>query len=278
MNEPLNTGDLPSDFTDIISDPSLAPNMTVIIGLAAKDGCVLIGDRLAIDWANTTQQENVQKLFPIGKNVAIGLANEGEKTRHFLDSCHYINAPECFEPRHRANQVANVLRKAFLGKTLSPGWWEEEEDRIQHLGKQWNKSPRMGAIVAGFDKNGPALMSMDQNAAFVAQNALPAFSIGVTYWSMPLLQHFYPGQAQDHDIEEAIRIGIFCAHLTSRMSRFVGGNFDVAIVTAEEVSLCPEDEVTEALCCAEKTFTKWTEDVLGNSEAQDRRRSHHADD
>jgi len=64
---------------------TLAPDMTVIIGLAARDGCILIGDRLATNWSDLTQQDDVQKIYPIGKNVAIGLAGDGAKTVHFLD-------------------------------------------------------------------------------------------------------------------------------------------------------------------------------------------------
>ena len=259
-----------SELDEFEGDDILDAKMTIIVGLAARDGCVLVGDRLGVEWANLTKQENVQKLYPIGKNVAIGLAGNGETTKYYLSSCRYLNEMERFDPNRRIEQVANVLRKAFLGKTSAPGWWEEEEERIQHLGigERWDKEPYLQTLVAGFD-NGPVLSTFSQKAAFVPQDVSPARAIGVTHWANPLLQHLYPGDAKDHSIAQAIDVGVFCAYLTSKFSLSVGGGFDIAVVTSEFARLLEPIVVADAVRRAEKTFSEWVRVVLSSSPTLD---------
>jgi len=159
-----------------------------------------------------------------------------------------------------------VLRKAFLGKTTESNWWEEEEEREQHLSKQWNEKPHMATLIAGFD-DGPVLVSLDQNAAFVAGKSFLADSIGETHWSNAILRDLYKGKANNHSIDKAVRVGLFCAYMASRTTPFTGDSFDVAVVTAENVKLWTEDAVAAVLATLEQTFGEWKQLVFSNSEA-----------
>jgi 20S proteasome alpha/beta subunit len=237
-------------------DPSLSSAMTVIVGVAARDGCVLVGDRLGIDWGNQTKQENVDKLYKVGRNVAIGLAGDGNATKQRLIEAGYIESDDVFDPRARTDSIANLLRKAFLGKTQPPQWWLESEERMQHLGKAWNKSPAMHTIIAGFD-DGPMLSYINQDAAFVPCDGGPFWAIGVTHWSMPLLEHIYHGKPSDHGLGDAITAGVFCAYLTRKMSPFVGGGFNVMTVTARGVESLTAGRVADWVSTADKTFRGW---------------------
>ena len=249
---PDGRGDLSPSGDDL----NLSSAMTVIVGIAARDGCVLVGDRMGLDWANQTKRENVEKLYKIGRNVAVGVAGSGDTTTHYLSEAGYIGSDEVFKPSARADQVANLLRKAFLGKVLSPQWWEGEEERIQHLGKPFNHDPQMHTLIAGFDE-GPTLCYIDQKAAFVPGNSQVTHGIGIPHWTNPLLPHIYPGKAADHSLEEAIRAALFAAYLTTRMSPFAGGGFDVMTVTAEGVVPLPFEDVNGLVSTADRVFRKW---------------------
>ena len=238
---------------------TLPEDMTIIVGACAADGVVLVSDERAISFQNKSKADNTAKILQIGGNCLVGMADDGPATMAALNSCGFAGSQE-----HRTirfpDSVANALRKHYMGKTLTARWWEEEEDRLQHLGKPWDKDPHMTVLIAGYDAR-PFLYTIDQAAAFAPHSVAPHWAIGITHWALPLLPFLYPktNGKPAWGIEYATRVSVFCALITSKFSPWVGGCLTVAQILKDQGArfLAPA-EVNDLELGAERMFDSWT--------------------
>ena len=90
------------------SSATLLP-MTLIVGIAARDAALLVGD---VKGALPSGQEftDVQKLYKCGKRVAVGTAGKGDIARAVLEGAGFIDNDDDISPYERAKQVGAAFR------------------------------------------------------------------------------------------------------------------------------------------------------------------------
>lgn len=188
--------------------------MTLTICIKAADGIVLASDSRATSRdprSETTINDTVKKIFPVGKYSAIGIAGDGGLAMTFLD--------DLKDEIHRDSEIRKLAKEFHkFGKGIFDEWFSHEkpEDRVGLL-----------ILLAGYSTDKEAeiykLYSFDN---FVPRKSTTGFDcLGITYLAQYLLNRFYQ---PDITVEHAAELAAFCIKETASQDGKVGGNLQLA--------------------------------------------------
>ena len=188
--------------------------MTLTICIKAADGIVLASDSRATSRdprSETTINDTVKKIFPVGKFSGIGIAGDGGLAMTLLD--------ELKDKIHHDSEIRKLMREFHkFGKNIFDNWFPHEKPE---------ERSGLSIILAGYANGGDAeiynLFSFDN---FVPRKSTTGFScLGITYLAQYLLNRFYQ---PDITAEHAAELAAFCIKETASQDGKVGGNLQLA--------------------------------------------------
>ncbi len=188
--------------------------MTLTICIKAADGIVLASDSRATSRdprSETTINDTVKKIFPVGKFSGIGIAGDGGLAMTLLD--------ELKDKIHHDSEIRKLMHEFHkFGKDIFDNWFPHEKPK---------ERSGLLIILAGYANGGDAeiynLFSFDN---FVPRKSTTGFScLGITYLAQYLLNRFYQ---PDITAEHAAELAAFCIKETASQDGKVGGNLQLA--------------------------------------------------
>ena len=191
--------------------------MTLTICIRAANGIILASDSRATSRdprSETTINDTVKKIFPIGRFSGVGIAGDGGLAMTLLD--------DLKEKIHKDIDVRRLVREFHkYSREIFNEWLPHEKPDERAL---------LSMILAGYTENGNSgiaeiynLYSFDN---FVPRKSTTGFScLGITYLAQYLLNRFYQS---DITIEHAAELAAFCIKETASQDGKVGGNLQLA--------------------------------------------------
>lgn len=188
--------------------------MTLTICIKAIDGIILASDSRATSRnprLETTINDTVKKIFPIGKYSGIGIAGDGGLAMSLID--------DLKERIHTNNEIRELVKEfhKFSGDIFNDWFPHQKPDERSFL----------SIILTGYTADGNAeiynLFSIDN---FVPRKSTTGFScLGITYLAQYLLNRFYQ---PDITIGHAAELAAFCIKETASQDGKVGGDLQLA--------------------------------------------------
>jgi 20S proteasome alpha/beta subunit len=188
--------------------------MTLTICIKASDGIVFASDSRATSRdprQETTINDQVKKIFPVGKYSGIGIAGDGGVAMSLID--------ELKEKVHTENDIRKLIKEFHeYNKNIFNDWFSHEKP---------NERTFLSIILAGYTTDGCGeiynLFSFDN---FVPRKSATGFScLGITYLAQYLLNRFYQ---QDITVKHAVDLAAFCIIETASQDGKVGGDLQIS--------------------------------------------------
>ena len=192
--------------------------MTLTICIKAADGIIFASDSRATSRdprSETTINDTVKKIFPVGKFSGIGIAGDGGLAMTLLD--------DLKEKIHRDGEIRKLIKEFHkFGKDIFDEWFPHEKP---------GERSGLSIVLAGYTVENEAeiynLFSFDN---FVPRKSATGFScLGITYLAQYLLNRFYQSTIT---IEHAAELAAFCIKETATQDGKVGGDLQLASLSS----------------------------------------------
>ncbi len=187
--------------------PTPARDITLAIGLPAKDCCVVVADSLAI-LDDATSRDGESKIRQIGGNCVVGLSGHASMALGILAATGCYDRRGMMDVAVEAERVACAFRLYRVGNTTEASWREKERSRDVVLQSvACRKPPFIGGLPAGFtgrDLATPAVYSIKRDEALSTFMPEHPVAMGGSRFSVPILNEHYTRPIGTHQ-------GIACA-------------------------------------------------------------------
>jgi hypothetical protein len=154
--------DWESELHDAGEDPSLVPDMTLVVGIKTAESCILASDSKEV-YESGIADGKARKLYQCGTNCVVGIAGQGEIAVNILKGCGFVGNDGEVNPRQRAEDIGNAFRAYTLGRRDIADWctpWARVSD------VNWLRGPDASALVSGVGCDGPALFTFDRKSGY----------------------------------------------------------------------------------------------------------------